>query len=140
MTEESNQDTYPNSLDRAWKERVLAVAANVLAIPSTRARPALSPSVECDNNEDVTGAVGDPDEGGSPSKRQRIAQDRCTTISTSVTTQQEHHQSGRISWSYWHDSPEARQVFKPASGIGSNHETAKEAVERRIKLLQTVAP
>ena len=117
---------------------MLLVAVNVLVIPSTRARPSLSSSVECVNNEDVT-AVDDPDEGRSPSKPQRIAEDRCTTSSTSLKTQQEHHQSGKIScWSYWPDSPEARQVFKPASGIGSNTETAKEAVERRIKLLQTV--
>jgi hypothetical protein len=39
--------------------------------------------------------------------------------------------------SYWPDSPEARQVFPPASSEGSR-ESAKAAVERRIKLLQTV--
>jgi hypothetical protein len=39
--------------------------------------------------------------------------------------------------SYWPDSPEARQVFRPASSKGSR-ESAKAAVERRIKLLQTV--
>jgi hypothetical protein len=33
------QVMYPSPLNRAWKERVLKIAANVLVIPSTRARP-----------------------------------------------------------------------------------------------------
>ncbi|KAI2502628.1 hypothetical protein MHU86_11822 [Fragilaria crotonensis] len=40
FTQEKRQVPYPNPLNQAWKVRVLeAAAANVLVIPSTRARP-----------------------------------------------------------------------------------------------------
>ncbi len=42
FTDQERQVEYPRPLNGAWKERVLEVAANVLAIPSTRARPACS--------------------------------------------------------------------------------------------------
>ena len=37
FTQETRQISYPSPLNRAWKERVLEAAANVFAIPSTRA-------------------------------------------------------------------------------------------------------
>ena len=40
FTEEKRQVSYPSPLNRAWKDRVLEAAANVLSIPSTGARPA----------------------------------------------------------------------------------------------------
>ena len=39
ITEESIQVPYPSPLNRKWKEQVLELAANVLVIPTTRARP-----------------------------------------------------------------------------------------------------
>jgi hypothetical protein len=39
LTQENMQAMYPSPLNRAWKDRVLDSAANVLSIPCTRARP-----------------------------------------------------------------------------------------------------
>jgi hypothetical protein len=41
FTEKGKQVPYPSPLDAAWKERVLAAAANVLIVPTTRSRPAV---------------------------------------------------------------------------------------------------
>jgi hypothetical protein len=41
FTERGKQVPYPSPLDAAWKERVLAAAANVLIVPTTRSRPAM---------------------------------------------------------------------------------------------------
>jgi hypothetical protein len=46
LTKEKKQVIYPSPLDRAWKEKVLKFATNVLVIPSTRARPAYWASPE----------------------------------------------------------------------------------------------
>jgi hypothetical protein len=45
------QVAYPMPLNNAWKEKVVEAAANVLLIPSTRARPAAAavPSCSTDN-------------------------------------------------------------------------------------------
>ena len=131
FTEKNRQIEYPFPLNNTWKDRVLQAAANVLVIPSTRARPAISSTaILHDNDSTIEG-----DE--SPNKRPRI-EERTTTMS------------------YWPDSPEARQVFRPrtmrtmrtaVSSTGRDEdgntmtlsgESAKEALERRIKLLLTV--
>jgi hypothetical protein len=46
ITERKKQVPYPAPLDAAWKDRVLAAAANVLVIPTTRSRPV--PAVDAD--------------------------------------------------------------------------------------------
>ena len=76
LTQVNKQVTYPSPLDRGWKEKVLEYAANVLVIPSTRARPAPArASVEDTTTAENTN--GDPagqsieDQAPSPSKRQR---------------------------------------------------------------------
>ena len=134
LTLEKQQVAYPCPLDQAWKDRVFQVAANVLVIPSTRARPSLSclPTA-CDKNNDADSETVNPvtlHEQESPSKRQRV--EESTTSS---------RQELGVSSSYWPDSPEARQVFRPRNTsitFGGPRESAKEAVERRIKLLQMV--
>ena len=99
FTDQERQVEYPRPLNGAWKERVLEVAANVLAIPSTRARPALLESTTNSlENGDISGqsiAVPsiDGDEQQSPNKRQRI---------NDVASYQV-----QLLASYWPDSPEA---------------------------------
>ena len=44
FTKESRQASYPFPLNSAWKDKIIEAAANVLAIPSTRARPDTSES------------------------------------------------------------------------------------------------
>ena len=148
FTQEKRQVSYPRPLNRAWKEKVLEAAANVLVIPSTRARPAgpLTP--------DSTMAEDDNDTTQQPSPN------KCPRIKEAVELEtDEHHQSSSTNpVLYWPDSPEARQVFQPASSsgrsanskrervssspapVGNNvpeYETAKEALQRRIRLLQS---
>jgi hypothetical protein len=43
---------YPSPLDAAWKGRVLAAAANVLIIPTTRSRPAVKEEVRASDELD----------------------------------------------------------------------------------------
>ena len=141
FTHEKRQVPYPNPLNQAWKLRVLeGGAANVLDIPSTRSRPGLL-------GESATAV----DETPSPNKHPRIEdkeepeKDQQPTSTTVI---------------YWPHSPEVRQVFQPIStgrfastrrrsrGIASaapvgdadttpECETAKDALEQRIQLLQS---
>ena len=96
LTQESNQTTYPSPLNRAWKERVMETAANVLVIPSTRARPCTGDSIPVLATT-TAGAVNidvNEDEGqSSPSKRHRIHAPSNVGVSSSSTT------------SYWSYSP-----------------------------------
>jgi hypothetical protein len=96
LTQESKQTTYPSPSNRAWKERVMETAANVLVIPSTRARPCTGDSIPVLATT-TTGAVNidvNEDEGqSSPSKRHRIHAASNVGVSSSSTT------------SYWSYSP-----------------------------------
>ena len=140
FTEETKQILYPSPLNLAWKERVLEVASNALTIPSTRARPHMSsmddstpPAVILARNVDLT----DEDEQEvSPQKRQRV----------------DGSPAGPSTCSYWPESPEAYQLFKPRREYVSVHdsaqnvttttmeyiETPQEALERRILQLKAV--
>jgi hypothetical protein len=118
------------------EEKVLEIAANALAIPSTRARPStvdpttvLCESVSGEDNADAS-------EQESPNKRQRVnAVAACNPAACS----------------YWPKSPEAYQLFKPRREFVSVEnstvdvtasmayvESPQEAVQRRIILLQSV--
>ena len=139
LTQEAKQVVYPNPLNRAWKERVLEHAASVLVIPSTRARPA---ALTILGEDEMTGCIDDiatSAERPSPHKRPRIEEE------------EEEPQVPKTTFSYWPDSPEARQVFHPitrrrraTAAVDDNndmnlcYETAKETVQRRIRLLQLV--
>ena len=94
LTQETKQATYPSPLNQAWKKRVLDIAANVLVIPSTRARPStvdittvLATSIDSDDSADDNARQ-------SPNKRQRVENDAGVC-------------------SYWPESPEAYQLFRP---------------------------
>ncbi|KAI2489704.1 hypothetical protein MHU86_24871 [Fragilaria crotonensis] len=145
ITNETRQVSYPNPLNKAWKERVLETASNALVIPSTRARPGAGTllvnhvdTTESTNGNDGAEAI---EEQPSPQKRPRL----------------EQREEGTALISYWPDSPEARQLFRPrrttttrastAAAVTDNdadvatlciNETAQEAVRRRIRLLQSV--
>ena len=138
LTQEKKQVTYPSPLDRGWKEKVLEYAATVHIIPSTRARPA---AAACASVEDMTTAEntnGDPagqtiedQQGPSPSKRQRTDAPLDSSTRSNTTT-------------YW-ASPEAHALFRPrrrnggsVSGVTVCNESPLEAVERRIRVLQSV--
>ena len=118
---------------------VLEYAANVLVIPSTRARPNLQEvEVTTCTNMDASRVEDSP-----PRKRLRLEE-----IEEELTEM-----------SYWPNSPEARRLFQPSlssstalqvEGVQHNmtdltdttrrvdYETAKEALLRKIKLLRTV--
>ncbi len=131
FSEETRQVPYPRPLNGLWKERVLQNAANVVfVIPLTRGRPR---TVENTPLLPMT-RVGNPDtnenENESPHKRHRV-----DTVAASC--------------SYWQESPEAYQRFRPrdyrgAVGVVSNStdemaiESPQEALERRIIQLQAV--
>jgi hypothetical protein len=136
LTQETGQAVYPSPLNRAWKDRVLEMASKVLVIPSTRARPSILLSTSADAT--MTENDGINDEQPQPNKRPRLESE----------PQPQELQ-------YWPNSPEARQVFKPITAAcnrkrrtaaGGNsvttstliNETAQEALERRIKVLQSV--
>ena len=83
----TRQVAYPVPLTNAWKEKVLEVAANVLVIPSTRARPEVTASPPISGATTTADNVGmtldepevdsvDPDSSDtleeSPCKRQRL--------------------------------------------------------------------
>jgi hypothetical protein len=94
-TQETKQAMYPPIplSNHAWKERVLEIAANVLVIPSTRARPSavdyttvLATSVGAD-------AAANPAMQESPNKRQKVENVAGTC-------------------SYVPESPEAYQLFR----------------------------
>jgi hypothetical protein len=133
LTNETRQVSYPYPLNKAWKERVLAVASNALVIPLKRARPGtlathdvvLNTITESTNDDDGADAS---DEQPSPQKRPRL----------------EQTQEDVASISYWPDSPEARQLFRPRrralepAAVFDDNKTARDTVRRRIKLLQSV--
>ena len=134
LTQETRQAVYPSPLNRAWRDRVVEVAANVLTIPCTRAtRPNLTTTQEATDNTDNT-STDTVECHPSSQKRPRL--------------QQMEEDSTEIS--YWPDSPEARQLFQPITPAKSRrtlavvdmtddaNETAKEALQRRIRMLQSV--
>jgi hypothetical protein len=118
----------------------METAANVLVIPSTRARPCTGDSIPVLATT-TAGAVNidvnEDEEQSSPSKRHRIHAPSNVGGSSSSTT------------SYWPYSPEAYQLFWPSSRSGGDTllvggdsrsitETPQEALERRILVLQSV--
>jgi hypothetical protein len=104
LTKETEQAVYPSPLNRAWKERVLEMASNVLVIPSTRARPS---SIEVSTTDDAT-ITEQHDEQPQSNKRPRLE----------IEPQPQEPQQ------YWPDSPEARQVFKPITACNSRRRKA----------------
>jgi hypothetical protein len=96
---------YPRPLNRAWKERVLESAANVLIIPSTRARPSTVENTPVHTKTtDVSDSNADSNdnEKESPNKRQRI-------------------DSVAGTCSNWPASPEAYQLFRPRGNNGGGN-------------------
>jgi hypothetical protein len=71
FTEEKRQISYPSTLNKAWKERVLETAANVFSIPSTGARPAVITILDSNTTEANNAAFNTSDQP-SPKKRPRI--------------------------------------------------------------------
>ena len=137
VTKETRQVMYPSPLNQSWKKKVLEIAANALAIPSTRARPStVDPTTVL--HESVSGEDdADASEQESPNKRQRVnAAAACNPTACS----------------YWPESPEAYQLFKPRREFVSVENTSnvdvtasmayvespQEAIQRRIILLQSV--
>ena len=103
FTDQERQVAYPRPLNGAWKERVLEVAANVLAVPSTRARPALLVSttnlfLKKDDISDGSVAVTNDINEGEPSQKkwQRMNDGASHQVQTSA---------------YWPNSPEANHLF-----------------------------
>jgi len=133
LTQEKMQAMYPSPLNRAWKDRVLDSAANVLSIPCTRARPHNVDTVTVLRSSVNETDVREENEPQSSNKRQRLE--------TAVAL-----------CSYWPSSHEAHQLFKPtscraysSSGDGNNNstettttESPQEALERRISELRAV--
>jgi hypothetical protein len=121
---------FPSPLNSAWKGKVLEKAANVLIIPSTRARPSTIGNTSLLPMTTVGDADADKNENQLPNKRQRVDIIAATACS------------------YWPESPEAYQLFTPRRGYsvagGSNSsdtmdaESPQEAVERRIIQLQAI--
>ena len=114
----------------------------MLAIPSTTtsARPALleSTSNSFENGDISEQRIAVPringDEQQSPNKGQRINDGGAS-----------YYQGQSLA--YWPDSPEANQLFQPRKNVSSrdcdsslmfSEESLQEAVQRRIKLLQSV--
>ena len=123
------QVSYLIPLNSVWKVKAERAAVNVLSIPATRARPA---SGTCTDNQIV------PTSNGLPSTTDN--EESCEPPNK-IRRVDEHSSgsagAGGSSCSYWPDSPEACYLFKPMAG-GSTAETPQEAVERRIRLLQSV--
>ena len=134
LTEKSQQAAYPSPLNKAWLEKVLQAAANVLVIPSTWAWSSsviTASTITLDNrrsNEnDGHATVDSLVEDKSPIKHQRID---CT----SAPAQQESEML-----SYWPDSPEAQEkLIQARTTIILGRKAAKAAVEQRITLLHSV--
>ena len=137
-TQETKVAVYPIPLKKAWRDRVLEHAANVLVVPSsTRGARLNLQEVEvttCTNMD--AGRVED----SPPRKHPRF----------------EEIEEKFAEMSYWPDSPEASRLFQPSlssstasqvEGVQHNttdttrtedYETSKEALLRRIELLITV--
>ena len=128
FTKETRQVAYPRPLNGRWKEKVLQNSTNVLVIPSTRS---WRPSTVENSPGPQTTRVGNPDtkeiENESPHKRQRV-------------------DNVDASCSYWPESPEAYQLFRPSAvlGVANNSndemvlESPQEALECCITQLQAV--
>jgi hypothetical protein len=136
FTDKSRQIKYPCPLNNAWKEKVIEAAANVLVVPSTRARPTST----VDSSVHVSRADADANEGDqeSPNKRQRV------------------HNVAAGAFAYWPESPEAYHLFRPrrecSGGSATTStpssttadttmayiESPKEALQHRILQLQAV--
>ena len=116
----------------------METAANVLVIPSTRARPCPGDSIPV-LSITTAGAVNidvnEDEEQPSPSKRHRIHAPLNVGGSSSFTT------------SLWPYSPEAYHLFRPSSRSGGDTflvggdsrsitETPQETLKRRILVLQ----
>ncbi len=109
------------------------MASSALVIPSTRARPGtlathdvvLNTTAESTNDDDGADAS---DKQPSPQKRPRLEQTREDVATIS----------------YWPDSPEARQLFRPRrrvlepAAVVDDDGTARETVRQSIGLLQSV--
>ena len=119
VTERNKQVLYPFPLDDKWKESVCEVAKTILHIPATRSRPGNEAGLDDDIQQTQD----------SPSKRQHT---------------EEPQEAKQIS--YWPDSPEAYQLFRPRQGVTSAgqemtydcSESPQEAVEHRVQRLQSV--
>ncbi|KAI2493758.1 hypothetical protein MHU86_20763 [Fragilaria crotonensis] len=141
LTQESKQATCPSPLNQAWKERVMEIAANVLVIPSTRARPCtgnLIPVLATTATDGDNVNANEDEEQPSPSKRHRAHAPASVGDGSSTTRT-----------SYWPFSLEAFRLFRPSSRSGGDTllvggdsqsitETPQEALERRILVLQSV--
>jgi hypothetical protein len=127
------QVAYPMPLNNAWKEKVVEAAANVLMIPSTRARPAAAAVPICSPTDNVSITRYEPEIDSSvepdsailkelPSKRQRLLE---------------------ILSYWWPKSAEAYYMFRPRgydnrSSTTIAGETPQDALNCRILLLQSV--
>jgi hypothetical protein len=119
FTDKLRQEVYPRPLNRAWKERVLKSAANVLAIPSIRARPSTVENTPVQTKTtDVSDSNADSNdnENESPNMRQRI-------------------NSVAGTCSYWPASPKAYQLFRPAKSNngGGNSNSSSESPQEALK-------
>ncbi|KAI2513104.1 hypothetical protein MHU86_1396 [Fragilaria crotonensis] len=133
----TRQVAYPVPLNNAWKEKVLEVAANVLVIPSTRARPEVAASPP------ISGATATADNVGMTLDEPEVDSvdpDSSDTLEESPCKRQRLHDMS----AYWPRSPEAYHLFRPrgfnnrGSSTPIDAETPQEALKRRILLLQSV--
>jgi hypothetical protein len=126
----NEQVSYPIPLNSVWKEKAETAAVNVLSIPATRAQTASGTGTD---NQIVPTSNGLPrttDNEQScepPNKIRRVDENSSGSAGAAGT-----------SCLYWPDTPEACcYVFKSMAGEGTA-ETPQEAVERQIRLVQSV--
>ena len=119
----------------------MKIAANVLLIPSTRARPCtgdLIPVLATTTTDGDNINANEDEEQPSPLKRHRTHAPASVGDGSSTTRT-----------SYWLFSPEAFHLFRPSSRSGGDTllvggdsrsitETPQEALERRILVIQSV--
>jgi hypothetical protein len=147
FTQESNQVRYPVPLNGAWKDKVMAAASNVLVIPSTRARPALTTRVDIqvvDTNTAVTTRNGIYRRGRNcwPLKGRRVSLlstclpacycaacflherwslQRLGSVTTSMAIQKKHITLASCGFSSgWYDSFKRRNIGPPAASSNTN--------------------
>ena len=92
FTKESRHASYPFPLKSAWKDKIIEAAANVLAIPSTRARPDTSPAAVIGVTVTIKNEAGTTFEDQQPSPEKRPRLERVEPSEN---------------MSYWPNSPEA---------------------------------
>ena len=130
LTHKTRQVAYPSPLNSAWEQRALQAGVTALAIPSTRARPCYS---TIDTSHSCTTA-----NDTQPSSALIVSETTSVVDITNTSANEPPNKRQRVA-SYWPESPEAYQLFKPPSGTTSAiGENPQEALERRIKLLQSV--